>query len=537
MAGKLESELEDRQFAFVWTKPDGTKVRKERIDDAAHVRDALARFMQTEDPDGQEPTDGKRNAAWARIKQAADEFDVDISEESWKDLKGAEKAKVKAQGRHLMVQAMSSSLWMPMGDAVKDAPNRAPFSGTLCLLDVPSDRAPIGTGGKRILLPTWVADKILDTLIGMAVDFKPDLDGHDPQTKVGIITEASTNGGRLDVSGIIYDQDFPEVVPKIRANAGKVGMSFELACEFAPDDPKQPSDIATVVGSTGFTGAAILLKEKAAFESTNVAASAAEGDDMTKEEMQALLAGSLKTFGDNLESKIMAGVDEKLGKIGKKDGKTRLKEDLAKLKSLNEEAKAAHDKVGEAVEELQKEDEDDPNNGGEVDAEKRKVKAAARKGKVEKVKAAHDKLDECLAAAHKHVKAMAKMHADGGYHSEGSDASDRGELTRDEEPDGDEVLAKRVEKATEDLKKTVKAQADQIASLTSRLDAKATEEGDPGRRSLSPAVAKVLAQFEQAPGGGKKINVSVLAEAMRKNGISDAAQMGILASIPNELIL
>jgi hypothetical protein len=62
------------EFAF-------PKQRKEPLDDAQHVRNAIARFDQVKDV-----SDAERDEAWKRIKAAAKKFDVDISEKSWHDL-------------------------------------------------------------------------------------------------------------------------------------------------------------------------------------------------------------------------------------------------------------------------------------------------------------------------------------------------------------------------------------------------------------------------------------------------------------------
>src|SRR6059058_4947843 len=69
-------------------------------------------------------------------------------------------------------------------------PNRLPFRGVLTLLDVPSDRAPAGARGHRVLLTRAAADAALPSLLGMALDYTPTLDGHDARRKIGIITSA-----------------------------------------------------------------------------------------------------------------------------------------------------------------------------------------------------------------------------------------------------------------------------------------------------------------------------------------------------------
>jgi len=75
---KLDTEKRDEipasQFAF-------PKQRKEPLENASHVRNAIARFNQVEDV-----SDEERNEAWKRIKSAAKKYDVEVSEESWREL-------------------------------------------------------------------------------------------------------------------------------------------------------------------------------------------------------------------------------------------------------------------------------------------------------------------------------------------------------------------------------------------------------------------------------------------------------------------
>jgi hypothetical protein len=57
------------------------KERKEPIHDAAHVRNAVARFKQV-----QGVTDSERDAAWKRIQSAARKFHVDLQEKDWREI-------------------------------------------------------------------------------------------------------------------------------------------------------------------------------------------------------------------------------------------------------------------------------------------------------------------------------------------------------------------------------------------------------------------------------------------------------------------
>lgn len=151
-------------------------------------------------------------------------------------------------------------------------PNRLPFEGCLTLVDIASDKAPSGARGHRVVLTKAAAEAALPSLLGMAVDYKAGWDGHDARQKCGIITSASLEGPKLMVEGYLFARDFPEIEQKILANgeqtAGQprlMGMSYELADAHVAD---MRASIWTLTRVT-FTGAAILLREKAAYRGTS----------------------------------------------------------------------------------------------------------------------------------------------------------------------------------------------------------------------------------------------------------------------------
>jgi hypothetical protein len=71
---KQRDRLDDDQFAF-------PKERKEPLNNASHVRNAIARFDQVEGV-----SDHERDEAWKRVKKAADRYGVEVSEKSWREL-------------------------------------------------------------------------------------------------------------------------------------------------------------------------------------------------------------------------------------------------------------------------------------------------------------------------------------------------------------------------------------------------------------------------------------------------------------------
>ena len=68
------NDMSGREFAF-------PKQRKEPLEDASHVRNAIARFDQVEGV-----SDDERDEAWTRIKAAAKKLGVEVNENSWREL-------------------------------------------------------------------------------------------------------------------------------------------------------------------------------------------------------------------------------------------------------------------------------------------------------------------------------------------------------------------------------------------------------------------------------------------------------------------
>ncbi len=191
----------------------------------------------------------------------------------------------------------SMAIEMP---AVFGHPNRVAFRGVLTVVDVPSDRAPAGARGHRVMLKKTAAEAAIPSLLGMALDYSPRFDAHDARRKIGVITRAEIAGGEIAVAGFLYGRDFPEIVAEIgrpgrldtrcadksvrttQANAGSIvdgtrangggapgaravlGMSYEIA-DAVVEDTKATIWVLTRVT---FTGAAVLRRDKAAYSST-----------------------------------------------------------------------------------------------------------------------------------------------------------------------------------------------------------------------------------------------------------------------------
>lgn len=175
----------------------------------------------------------------------------------------------------MKIDLESMAIEMPL---VTGHPNREQFCGVLTLVDVASDRAPAGARGHRVVLTRAAAEDGLPSLLGMALDYSPNLDRHDTRRKIGVITRAEISGRRLELGGYLFAKDFPEIVKEIRrggqrrrlsASGGEapdtcLGMSYEIADARVAD---LRAKVWTLTHVT-FTGAAILRRDKAAYEET-----------------------------------------------------------------------------------------------------------------------------------------------------------------------------------------------------------------------------------------------------------------------------
>jgi hypothetical protein len=89
LSTKRRERMPAEKFAF-------PKERKEPLNDASHVRNAIARFDQVEGV-----SDSERTAAWRRIRAAARKYGVEVSARGWRSLmnggKSGEKTRRKSR--------------------------------------------------------------------------------------------------------------------------------------------------------------------------------------------------------------------------------------------------------------------------------------------------------------------------------------------------------------------------------------------------------------------------------------------------------
>jgi hypothetical protein len=74
LSTRQQNRMRSQTFAF-------PRERKEPLNDARHVRNAIARFDQVEGV-----SDSERDAAWRRIRAAARKFGVEVEARGWRQL-------------------------------------------------------------------------------------------------------------------------------------------------------------------------------------------------------------------------------------------------------------------------------------------------------------------------------------------------------------------------------------------------------------------------------------------------------------------
>ncbi len=235
------------------------------IQDPSHVRMAFSQIMRAAGLSDEERAEGR-----ARIAAKAEVLGVDLQ------------ATVKEMRFEEPLSAMA--LEMPAGDH----PNKMSFTGILTHLDTPSDKAPNGSKGRKVILTAAAAEKAIPSLLGMGVNLAEKHDNHDVKRKIGVITLAEVKDQAVHIGGFIYASDFPEESARIRSDQGALGFSWELANIFVASVDTDP----LVITDCAFTGAAILRKDKAAYSATSLSASAEE-IEMTKEELAEVLAAAM----------------------------------------------------------------------------------------------------------------------------------------------------------------------------------------------------------------------------------------------------
>jgi len=210
-------------------------------------------------------------------------------------------------------------------------PNRIPFRGVLTQVGIASQRPPAGARGHRVILARTAAEAALASLIGMALDYTPKLDGHDARMKVGIITAAEIVGPELRIEGYLFGRDFPDLLRELNSPAAKLGMSYELADARVEDVRAEIWKLTEVT----FTGAAILKREKAAYSNTFI-------------EIAKMRTGETKPMGtqsDKQKTEQLIAVSQRMAEVAE-----ALSATVATMQAQHDELSAKIERIVAAVE-------------------------------------------------------------------------------------------------------------------------------------------------------------------------------------------
>lgn len=369
--------------------------------------------------------------------------------------------------RAMQIEAMALNL--PYWD---NHPNRMPFSGILTRIDKPSDVAPHGSGGKRVLLTRYAAEHALPSLLGMAVDLTPGFDGHDVKRKIGLITEANIEGDAITIRGFVYAADFPEEAKRIKRDADELGFSYEMKHVGVIDQRADP----LVIESCVFTGAAILKKLDGAYHTTSLAAARERQKeiDMKPEEIAALLATAV--------TKAMEPVTARLDKI--EASQTSFVGDLEAGRALHAKVKPLADQVRAVG----------------VTLHAAGIGIDAQRGHVATINRIAD-----------HMEAEARMGRTPTIY-EGNDFF----ASRDDKSLKDlQAAAAEKDKALDALKATVDDLTTKLADVSARAFQAAAE---PGRKTISADGIALMNKYA-IDAGGEKLSITQVNAALDKMGI------------------
>lgn len=418
--------------------------------------------------------------AWSQVMRAA-LTDVERTEARRRIAERAHELGVNLEGT-LSAMAFEGPLAGMALDlpAVADHPNRLPFSGVLTQLDTPSDRPPNGSKGRKVILTAAAAERALPSLLGMAVNYMDAANGHDVKRKIGVITAASIQNNAVHIDdGIIYAADFPKEAARIQSDKDRLGFSWELANIFVENVDADPLVITDCV----FTGAAILRKDKAAYSSTSLSAAAGEIDQMTKEELAAVLAEATAPLTAQI---------------------TELKAAQTKMDETLQASAAVMSKV-------------EPHAAA-LDSQADKMEA---EGVGTDARSGHVKVLRNMASSMRASAAMGRVPAS---YSDGMYASA-------EQPAATDATTSP----------EVKALKDELAALGTKfadLQAAASKEGKaPERKTLSPHITALLAKADITVPEDGKLEAGKLDVALAASGLSTAQRLATKASLAQAGVL
>lgn len=136
-SGPLDDAEREAMSASTFAFP---RVRKEPLNDANHVRNAIARFDQVRDV-----TDKERSQAFRRIQKAAARFGVEMTADRWQDLGKPSATKKSSDKPRTLTKAERSGEETPSKDALYAEAKRRDIKGRSTMTKAQLERA-LGRG-------------------------------------------------------------------------------------------------------------------------------------------------------------------------------------------------------------------------------------------------------------------------------------------------------------------------------------------------------------------------------------------------------
>lgn len=219
--------------------------------------------------------------------------------------------------------------------------NKMPFKGVCLKADTPSDSTPCGSD-KPVAFSKLAIENALATFSSMGVNCVYDrwdypeyaLTGHDKRFKIGVVEGATLNDNDVVINGCLWQSDFNDVCFQIKNAKDSLGFSVEVTI----NDMTDKGDYYLVNDFT-FTGVAILYKNLAAFQDTQLEAKKKQEEEgnsfMTEQQFNDFMA-KFEAIGSDITAK-MVEFAEKLEKIEAKEVNVDFSEITDAIKSLKVE--------------------------------------------------------------------------------------------------------------------------------------------------------------------------------------------------------
>lgn len=202
-------------------------------------------------------------------------------------------------------RAYISSMSISFNPSADASENRRPFEGVLFKVDTPSDGAPHGTDGLRLIIPRAVAQKAAETIAGQPINAHPEFTDHDIKSNIGVFTGARIDGDEFIVTGYTFGYNMAEEMQNMSALQHDLGMSFEGFAITTAEE--RDGEMYAVAESMSLCGGTVLYKDLAAYKTTRLLAAKHDpGGTMNDKELLDKIESTVKAAITPLDERLKA---------------------------------------------------------------------------------------------------------------------------------------------------------------------------------------------------------------------------------------